>query len=228
MTAAQELIVAQNEARIADSQAGLNAVQGEAWEQWTAHLDARWAEWNAAVDTQNATWAQIKADRTATVDQGIADAQSAFQTALDTKIAEFDRMEKEIRWHITSIWNYDHQHALNEGLTAARAEQDALCDDRRAAWAAYLLSVEATWDACLVAESATLDANTAAATTTLADGKATEVALFEEFKIQQQERFARWAADERAAIAQWVADCAEAWEWIQVSYCLRHGAEGEV
>jgi hypothetical protein len=228
MTAAQELIVAQNEARIAASQAGLDAVQGEAWDQWSATLDARWAEWNDAVDTQNATWAQIKADRTATVDQGIADAQTAFQTALDAKIAEFDRMEKEIRWHITSIYNYDHQHALNEALTAARAEQDAICDERQAAWAAYILDVEATWDACLDSESASLDANTAAATATLQEGKATEAALFEEFKRAQQERFAAWAADERAAIAQWVADCQEAWEWIQVSYCLRHGADGEV
>ena len=228
MTAAQELIVAQNEARIAASQAGLDAVQGEAWDQWSATLDARWAEWNDAVDTQNATWAQIKADRTAAVDQGIADAQTAFQTALDAKSAEFDRMEKEIRWHITSIYHYDHQHALNEALTAARAEQDAICDERQATWAAYVLDVEATWDACLDSESASLDANTAAATATLQEGKATEAALFEEFKRAQQERFAAWAADERAAIAQWVADCQEAWEWIQVSYCLRHGADGEV
>jgi len=228
MTAATELIVAQNEARIGASQEGLNAVQAEAWEQYSAFSAARWADWRNAVDTQNATWAQIVADRTATVEQGIADAAAAIDAALATKIAEFDRMEKEIRWHITSIYNYDVQHELNEGLTAARAAQDALCAERQAAWAAYLADVQSTWDACVVLESDSLDANTVAATATLEEGKAAQLALFEQFKADQQERFAAWAADERAAIAQFVADCQEAWEWILVSYCLRHGGEGDV
>ena len=228
MTAAQELIVEQNEARIAASQEGLDSVQAEAWDQYSAFSDARWAEWEAAVATQNETWAQVVADRTATVEQGIADAAAAIQEALDTKIAEFDRMEKEIRWHITSIYNYDVQHELNEGLTAARAAQDALCAERQAAWGAYLEEVQATWDACVDAENASNAANSAAATATLEEGKAAQLALFDQFKADQQDRFAAWAADERAAIAQFVADCQEAWEWILVSYCLRHGGEGDV
>merc|ERR1712151_1048495 len=92
MVEAQELIVAQNEERIAASQEGLNAVQAEAWEQYGAFVEARCDEWDAAVDAQNAWWAQNVADRTATVEAGIDAAAQAVADALAVKLAEFDRM----------------------------------------------------------------------------------------------------------------------------------------
>jgi hypothetical protein len=135
-------------------------------------------------------------------------------------------MEQEIRWGITSIYNYDVQNGLNESLTQARAQQDAICEMRQAAWYAYLADVKATWDECVEAETTSLDANTADATATLEAGKQQERDLFEQFKQEQQDRFGAWAKDERAAIAQFVSDCQEAWEWILVSYCIKHGDDG--
>jgi len=132
-------------------------------------------------------------------------------------------MEKEIRWHITSVYNYDVQAELNAGLTAARAAQDAICDSRQAAFGDYLADVTADWDAFVEAETASLDANTAAATATLEEGKAGESSGLEAFKQAQQDRFAAWADAERANIAAHVAACQEAWDWILASYCLKHG-----
>ena len=43
------------------------------------------------------------------------------------KNERLDEIEKMIRWHITSIYNYEVQHSLNEALTTARAEKDAEC-----------------------------------------------------------------------------------------------------
>ena len=227
MRAAQELIFQQNEDRIEASQAGLKAVQEEAWDQWSEFLDHRWAEWNDAVEAQNAWWAQNVADRTATMQAGIDAAEKAVADGRDAKIAEFNRMEKEIRWHITSIYNYDVQNELNKNLTAARTEQDRICDAKQAEWAAYLVEVKATWDDCVKTETDDLYANTADATATLEAGKQGEKDIFAQYKLDQQARFEQWAEDERAAVAQFVSDCQEAWEWILVSYCLRHG-DGEV
>ena len=72
----------------------------------------------------NAKWAQTLADRTATVMGAVAAARDAIAEANRVKIAALDEEEKTIRWAITSIWNYDTQHALNEALTAARAARD--------------------------------------------------------------------------------------------------------
>ena len=227
MVAAQELIVDQNEARIDASQAGLRAVQEEAWEQYSTFVEHRCDEWDAAVDAQNAWWTQNLNDRTDTVNAGIAAAEKAVAEGLAIKLAEFDRMEKEIRWHITSIYNYDVQHELNEGLTQARADQDKICEQRQEDFAAYIVDVRNTWNECKDSETDSLNANTEAADARLTAGKAEDLAAFEAFKLEQQARFDAWAADERAAIEQWVEDCQEAWEWILVSYCLRHG-DGEV
>ena len=55
----------------------------------------------------NAKWAQTLADRTATVFGAVAAAREAIAEANRVKIAALDAEEKEIRWAITSIWNYD-------------------------------------------------------------------------------------------------------------------------
>ena len=44
------------------------------------------------------------------------------------KLEALDAEERMIRWHITSIYNYDVQHELNEALTAARNEMNEICD----------------------------------------------------------------------------------------------------
>lgn len=37
-----------------------------------------------------------------------------------------------------------------------------------------------------------------------------------------------WEAGENQIVADRIADSKEAWEWIKVSYCLKHGQEGDV
>jgi hypothetical protein len=211
MAAAQAATWQQNEDRIAASQKGLNAAQSESWDQWSDHLAARWAEWEAAVVASDAWWAQTVYERTAIVDAGIAAAADAIATALRTKLDEFDRMEKEIRWHITSIYNYDVQHELNEGLTAARASRDAECTARQVAFAAYLVDVKNTWEACVESETADFNANTASATATLQAGKDLQIQIFADFKDYQQDRFQAWAENERAELRAFIDDCEAAW-----------------
>ena len=69
---------------------------------------------------------------------------------LDCMQDAFDDAERELRWHITSVYNYDVQNELNDALTKARDEADAVCDQRNAAFEAYLTNVESTWATCVL------------------------------------------------------------------------------
>ena len=40
--------------------------------------------------------------------------------------------------------------------------------------------------------------------------------------------YAAWEAKENAEFAAFMAASRDAWEWIMVSYCLRHGEAGDV
>ena len=226
MAAARALIFVQNEARIAASRAALGethtmaqaefeAALAAKWEAMTAALGAQEAAWEANVDARNMTMADaVQAARDA-----IADAKAASQAGLDAS-------EKEVRWAITSIYNYDHQHALNELLTAARAAQDASCSAMFDDLNEVVDDVESTWAECAAAESGSLDANTEEETKRCEDAKLEQGDAFDAFKDAQTSRFEEWAADETAALEDFVADCDEAWEWILVSYCLSHGDSG--
>ena len=129
-------------------------------------------------------------------------------------------METEIRWHITSIYNYDVQHELNEALTAAVTAQTDLLNQRSASFANYLEDVSDAWNQTVSTEEQSLNANTSAATTMFDNAKAANTTTLNAWKGEQQSRFQAWAADERAAVAHWAADCEEAWEWILMSYCI--------
>ena len=99
----------------------------------------------ANIDTMNAKWAQTKADRTATFFAAVADARARIAEANRVKVAALDAEEKEVRWAITSIWNYDSQHALNEALTAAREARDAECAALNRVLEADLAAMLAAW-----------------------------------------------------------------------------------
>ena len=45
---------------------------------------------------------------------------------------------------------------------------------------------------------------------------------------QQMIRYTAWETRENQIVADHIAASREAWEWIQVSYCLRHGQAGDV
>ena len=45
---------------------------------------------------------------------------------------------------------------------------------------------------------------------------------------QQMIRYTAWETRENQIVADHIAASREAWEWIQVSYCLRHGQAGDI
>ena len=208
---------AEMEAEWAQGQADLTAKMAEKWDHMTANIAA-----------QDAKWAETLKTRTAIVYQGVADARAAIAAAYDAKVAALDAEEKEIRWAITSVWNYDRQHALNEALTEARRVADATCASYRSTFEAELEQVLADWRAFVPVQQADLDANTAAAVQACEDSKAENQRLFSEFVAAQMAAYAAWEAKENAEFAAFMAASRDAWEWIMVSYCLRHGEAGDV
>ena len=84
-----------------------------------AAIEAQYAAWTVNIEARNDTMASAAA----AARQAIADAKATMVKALDSS-------EKEIRWAITSIYNYDYQDALNRGLDDARAAMDVICDAR--------------------------------------------------------------------------------------------------
>ena len=121
---------------MARSGAEMTAELDQACSDFQVQLDSKWASMTANVEAQQASWAATLESRTATVYQALADARQAIFEAYVRKVEALDAEEKEIRWAITSIWNYDRQHALNEALTAAREAADAVCDELRAGFEA--------------------------------------------------------------------------------------------
>ena len=147
---------------MAEARAEMGAAQDAAWGDFEVALGVKWDSMTANIATMNAKWEQTKADRNATLMAAVASAEQRIADANATKQAALDALEKEIRWAVTSIWNYDTQHALNEALTAARAEREAECDALNKVLRADLDAILAEWAASLVAEQQSLDANTEA------------------------------------------------------------------
>ena len=150
-------------ARMAAARAEMESEWDQAWADLTVKMEEKWAAMTANITAQDAKWAETLKTRTAIVYQGVADARAAIAAAYDAKVAALDAEEKEIRWAITSVWNYDRQHALNEALTEARRVADETCAGYRAVFEADLEQVLADWKAFVVVQQADLDANTAAA-----------------------------------------------------------------
>jgi hypothetical protein len=210
-------------ARMAAARAEMEAEWAQGQADLTVKMAQKWDAMVANITTQDAKWAETLKTRTAIVYQAVADARAAIAAAYDVKVAALDAEEKEIRWAITSVWNYDRQHALNEALTAARAAADATCAEYRTTFEAELEQVLADWRAFVPVQQADLDANTAAAVQACDDSKAENQRLFSEFVAAQQAAYAAWELKENTEFAAFMAASREAWEWIMVSYCLKHG-----
>ena len=71
-----------------------------------------------------------------------------------------DSKEKELRWAITSIYNYETQDRLNKALTKARGEMNGFSDGRMGSLMATLDDVQATWEQCVIKETDAIKANT--------------------------------------------------------------------
>ena len=136
---------AQRAARMAAARAEMEAAQAVARGDWEVALGVKWDSMQANIDAMNAKWAQTKADRTTTLFAAVADARARIAEDNRIKVAALDAEEKEIRWAITSVWNYDTQHALNEALTAAREARDAECAALNRVLEADLAAILAAW-----------------------------------------------------------------------------------
>jgi hypothetical protein len=210
------------------SGAEMTAELDQAWSDFQAQLDSKWASMTANVEQQTAAWTATLESRTATVYQALADARQAIFDAYVRKVAALDAEEKEIRWAITSVWNYDRQHALNEALTAAREAANAECDTLRAGFEAQLDELKQMWDDWTVVQSADLDANTERALQDCEDAKADQTAKLTQFKDDMRAQYAAWEEKENSEFAAFMAASREAWMAIQVSYCLKHGQAGDI
>ena len=160
MEDAIETIFAKNEKRIADSEAALAVTQEVAWSRFEDALTTKWSSLSAAIEAQNIAWENTVASRSATVAAALDLAKTTIYTAKEAMVAALDASEKEIRWAITSVYNYDTQDALNVALTEARAEMDAVCDARIESLRKTLEDVRSTWELCVVRETDSLNANT--------------------------------------------------------------------
>ena len=206
----------------------MTAELDQACSDFQDQLDSKWASMTANVEAQQASWAATLESRTATVYQALADARQAIFEAYVRKVEALDAEEKEIRWAITSIWNYDRQHALNEALTAAREAADAVCDELRAGFEAQLDELRQMWDNWTVVQTADLDSNTEKALQDCDDAKVAQTAKLDQFKEDMRAEYAAWEEKENSEFAAFMAASREAWMAIQVSYCLKHGEAGDV
>ena len=107
MDEAIKTIFAKNEKRIADSKAALAVTQEVAWSRFEDALATKWASLSAAIEAQNIAWEQTVASRSATVAAALDLAKTTIYTAKEVMVAALDASEKEIRWAITSVYNYD-------------------------------------------------------------------------------------------------------------------------
>ena len=206
----------------------MTAELDQACSDFQDQLDSKWASMTANVEAQQASWAATLESRTATVYQALADARQAIFEAYVRKVEALDAEEKEIRWAITSIWNYDRQHALNEALTAAREAADAVCDELRAGFEAQLDELRQMWDNWTVVQTADLDSNTEKALQDCDDAKVAQTAKLDQFKDDMRAEYAAWEEKENSEFAAFMAASREAWMAIQVSYCLKHGQAGDI
>lgn len=148
--------------------------------------------------------------------------------AKQAKVDALDAEEKEIRWGITSIYNYEVQHALTEAMDAARAAADEICNEKARELVAEVEYVENKWNECVSVETELWRANAERELERCRATKAEQVAVLTAFKDAQRQRFEEWAQSERVALAEFVAECEEAWHWILTSYCLKHGEAGDI
>ena len=81
--------------------------QEVAWSRFEDALATKWASLSAAIEAQNIAWENTVASRSATVAAALDLAKTTIYTAKEAMVAALDASEKEIRWAITSVYNYD-------------------------------------------------------------------------------------------------------------------------
>ena len=69
---------------------------------------------------------------------------------------------------------------------------------------------------------------TTTTTTTISTMTEVQEANYDEYLLDLQRQFAEWEAGEEEAFNQFMDDCKDAWKWIKISYCLKHGDDDDV
>ena len=69
---------------------------------------------------------------------------------------------------------------------------------------------------------------TTTTTTTISTMTEVQEANYDEYLLDLQRQFAEWEAGEEEAFNQFMEDCKDAWKWIKISYCLKHGDDDDV
>ena len=191
-------------------------------------MDAKWAAMTAEIKSQTDAWEVTKATRTETMRKAIEAARKKIAEAEIVKLDALDAEEKEVRWAITSIYNYDEQDSLNKALTAAREEANAECKRMTDQLNADLEQVGKDWSDSLKSESDAIDANTAAAVKQCEDAKKDNKDALDAFIEQQNAGYDDFESGEDATVADFLAQARAAWDDILVSYCLKHGLDGDL
>ena len=65
-------------------------------------------------------------------------------------------------------------------------------------------------------------------TTTITSITELQEGQYAEYLADLRRQFAEWEAGEEAAFNQFMEDCKDAWKWIKISYCLKHGDDDDV
>lgn len=108
-----------------------------------------------------------------------------------------DSKEKELRWAITSIYNYETQDRLNKALTKARGEMNDMSGGRMGSLMATLDDVQATWEQCVIKETDAIKVNTEEEAKKCYEANVSNSEILDYFKEDQTVRFYEWAEEER-------------------------------
>ena len=152
-------ITLKNEERIAASEAALIETQHNAWQMWVKAAKVKEDFMNALIAEQQELWETKVAERTKKVMDAIDECKNKLNGANDKETNNMDDKEKEIRWAITSIYNYDTQERLNKALTAARDEMNTTGGGRMESLMQTMDTVKAAWEESVIVETEALRAN---------------------------------------------------------------------
>ena len=86
-----------------------------------------------AIAEQNIIFTERTEAAVEEVKDAYAVARLAIDAANEVKLAALDKLEKEIRWGITAVYNDLWQSDLEASMDAARAQADADCAAKNAA-----------------------------------------------------------------------------------------------
>jgi hypothetical protein len=221
MAAAQAQTKADHDALIEASRAQLEADLDAACDRYqNDYIQPKEDAFNAYVAAQTAAWNNTVADKTAIVMGAINDAEDFIANASAQKRADLAKRAKEIKWAISSIFEYRWKEKLSDKLDAAVAAMNAICDAREAMFAERVQDARDAWNASVDAETDALNDATAAKDQACDDAQAAQTAAFDQYKVDAWTRFKAWAAAAAEDMDNHIADCEEAWTWILHSYCL--------